>query len=241
ITEAAGDGNILFSVLSSADELLMDMIQKAVASVTAELPVILTAVAAALPQIVLFLGVFLLASVYLTIEYREIGIFLHRTFPNKTSAVLRGLRSSLMSTILLYGRAYTILCLITFVELYIGFRILDIDWAFGASLLGALIDLLPVIGTGTFLLPWAVFELIRGAWYRGIGLVILYIIICVIRQILEPKIVGRNIGLHPLAALFCMYVGMKLFGLAGLFFVPMAAAVVWKYYLNRKTRDGAYV
>ncbi len=228
------EGGILFSVLSSADDLLVTMIGKTVSSVTSKIPAFLTAIAGALPQILLFFGVFLIASVYLTMEYRSIGTFLKNTFPRKTSVVLRGLRSSLVSTILLFGRAYGILCFVTFCELYAGFRILGIDWAFGAAILGAVIDLLPVLGTGTLLLPWAALELIRGELFTGVGLIVLYSIVCVIRQLIEPKIVGKSIGLHPLAALFFMYVGMQLFGLAGLFLLPMAASVIWKYVMERR-------
>lgn len=227
------EDNILVSFLLSVDDILIHTMQKTVSAVTAKIPAFLTAVAAALPKILLFLGVFLLAAVYMTIEYHEIGAFLKKKCPQKTTALLSGLRLSLLSTVWLYLRAYIILCLITFAELYAGFAILGIHWAFGAAALGALIDLLPVFGTGTLLLPWAIFELIRGGWYRGIGLVVLYLIICTVRQILEPKIIGKSIGLHPLAALFFMYTGIKLFGLAGLFLFPMTAAVVWKYFESR--------
>ncbi len=230
------EGGILFTVLSSADDLLVTMIGRTVSAVTARVPAFLTAVAAALPQILLFFAVFLLAAVYLTIEYREIGAFLKNTFPKKTSAVLRGLRSSLVSTVLLFGRAYSILCLVTFCELYIGFRVLGIDWAFGAAVLGAVIDLLPVLGTGTLLLPWAALELIRGELFSGVGLVVLYTVVCVVRQLIEPKIVGKSIGLHPLAALFFMYVGLQLSGIAGLFLFPIAATMIWKYWNVRRTR-----
>lgn len=238
-----GEGdNIVSAVLSSADEIFIGMVQKTVSSVTAKIPALLSAVAAALPQILLFLGVFLLAAVYLTIGYRSVGLFLKKTFPRRTAAVLRGLRSSLVSTILLYGRAYAILCLVTFLELYAGFRVLGVDWALGAAVLGALIDLLPVIGTGTLLLPWAIIELLRRNVFRGVGLVVLYIVICVVRQILEPKIIGKSIGLHPLAALFFLYTGMKLCGIAGLFLFPMTAAIGWNYYSriarNRSGENG---
>ncbi len=228
------NGGILFSVLSSADDLLVTMIGRTVSGVTAKIPAFLTAVAGALPQILLFFGVFLLAAVYLTIEYRALGVYLKQTFPKKTAAVLRGLQSSLVSTVLLFGRAYSILCLLTFCELYVGFRILGVDWAFGAAVLGAIIDLLPVLGTGTLLLPWAVIAFIGGNPVTGVGLIVLYIAVCVVRQLIEPKIVGKSIGLHPLAALFFMYVGMQLFGLAGLFLLPMTAAVVWKSIAERR-------
>jgi predicted PurR-regulated permease PerM len=94
------------------------------------------------------------------------------------------------------------------------------------ALLIALLDILPIVGTGTVLIPWAVISLIVGDYAKGICLLIMYAIITVIRQFIEPKIVGDQVGLHPVATLIAMIVGTKLFGAIGLFGLPISLAII---------------
>ena len=84
------------------------------------------------------------------------------------------------------------------------------------------LDVLPILGVGTVLLPWAVFSFFVHDFNRGIALVVLWAIVTVIRQIAEPKIVGETIGLHPIVTLIGMYVGFKLFSIVGMFIAPTA-------------------
>ena len=228
------DENILIRLFSSFDDLLVEMLQTTLNTVTARIPQIFAKIAAAFPKILLFIGVFLIASVYLTAEYREITRFLTKPLSQKLLRFFRGLKHSLMSTVFLYVRAFFVLSLITLVLLYIGFLIMRVEWAFGIAVLTALVDILPILGTGTVLLPWSVFAFFSGDVVRGIGLLVLYVIVCAVRQTLEPRIIGRNIGLHPLAALCAMYFGIKIFGMVGLFLLPMAVSVYWKYRKREK-------
>ncbi len=234
------ENSILFTLLESADAMLIDVLQSTAASVTAKLSVWVASFLSALPQVFLFITVLLIAAVYFTMEWQEMGVWLTKRFPNKMSRFLGGLKSSLLSTLLLYGRAYFIIILITFSELYIGFLLLDVPYALGAAGLIALIDILPVLGTGSVLIPWSLWSFFNGSIGFGMGLLALYAVISIVRQITEPRIVGKNIGIHPLLALFSMYAGAKLFGLAGLFFLPIAAAAGSKYYEKRiKEKEAA--
>ena len=102
----------------------------------------------------------------------------------------------------------------------------DRDYALLIALLTAIVDILPVLGTGTVRIPWAAAMLILGNFPLGIGLLILYAIITVVRQMLEPRVVGKQIGLYPLVTLVCMFVGTYLFGFVGLFGLPIIATVL---------------
>jgi len=124
--------------------------------------------------------------------------------------------------------------LITFIELALGLSVLRVEGAITIAALIATIDILPVFGTGGVVIPWAIIELIKGNTPFAIGLAVLYVIITVVRNILEPKMVGKQIGLHPLAMLVCMYVGVKLFGFIGLFALPVALVMVKHLYENDK-------
>lgn len=225
---------VFFRFLESADEMLVGALRDAASALTAKLPALLASFIAALPQILLFCAVFLIAAVYITADWKKIGAWLSAHFPGSISALLSGMRSSVLSTLYLYGRAYLILILITFTELYVGFRLLGVSYALGAAAIVAVIDLLPVLGTGTVLIPWALLSFLEGHGMYGVGLLLLYGVISVVRQILEPRIVGKHIGLHPLAALFSMYAGAKLFGLGGLLLFPMGTAVAVRYAEQRQ-------
>ena len=91
----------------------------------------------------------------------------------------------------------------------------------------AVVDILPVLGVGTVLIPWAVIEIIFiKDLYMGIGLAIIYIVVTVIRQITEPKVVAGSLGLPPLAAIVSMYAGFKLLGIFGMIAGPMIALAI---------------
>ena len=90
----------------------------------------------------------------------------------------------------------------------------------------AIIDVLPVLGTGTVLIPWGVILILTGSVGRGIAILALYLIVTVIRQILEPKIIGEYIGLYPLITLISMYAGLQAFGIVGMFLFPITVIIL---------------
>ena len=120
--------------------------------------------------------------------------------------------------------------LLTFSELFIGFLVLRVKYALLLGLLIAVIDILPVLGTGTVLIPWGIAELLFENTALGIGLLVLYAVITVIRNFAEPKIIGRQMGINPLFTLLSMFIGIKLLGFAGVIIFPTALIVTVKYY-----------
>ena len=94
------------------------------------------------------------------------------------------------------------------------------------AILIAVFDILPVLGSGGILVPWAVISLVTGDIFLGVGIAILYVTITVIRNIIEPKIVGRQVGLHPVVTLACMYVGTMVMGILGLFLFPVSMSIL---------------
>lgn len=124
-------------------------------------------------------------------------------------------------------KSYATIIFITFCEVSIGLNILKLIGVYNGgyilviSICTALLDILPVFGTGTVLIPWAVFSLITSNYGLGIGLLVLYALITVIRQILEPHLVAMNVGLPPIATLMGMYLGLQIFGVLGIFILPI--------------------
>ena len=107
-----------------------------------------------------------------------------------------------------------------------GLLFLRIPYAVFIALGIAVFDILPVLGTGGILLPWTVVMLVLGDYPMAVGILLLYIVITVVRNSLEPKIVGKQVGLHPLITLIAMFVGLQLGGLPGLIAAPMSIVIL---------------
>ena len=125
-----------------------------------------------------------------------------------------------------YIRAQLIIMTIVFTILLIGFSILGVKTAVLFAFIIAVIDMIPILGTGTVLLPWAVISLLQSNYKLAVGLVIIYLVVLLTRQLIEPKIVGSQIGLHPLATLLAMYTGYKLIGMFGMILGPITAILI---------------
>lgn len=114
--------------------------------------------------------------------------------------------------------------------LFIGFLLLKVDYAILLAILIALLDALPFFGTGTALMPWAIVKFISGDYQFGLGLLIIYGVSQLVRQLIQPKIVGESIGINPLSSLILMYAGYKLYGVMGMIFsVPIGMIVINLY------------
>lgn len=124
---------------------------------------------------------------------------------------------------------------VTFVILSLGFLILRIPYALVWALGVCLVDAFPVLGTGTVLLPWGLLCLLQGDTPRAVGIVSLYIVVTLTRSALEPKLLGRHLGLDPLVTLMTMYAGFKLWGITGMFFAPILAVIALQVVPSEKT------
>ncbi|HZX20929.1 MAG TPA: AI-2E family transporter, partial [Clostridia bacterium] len=123
-------------------------------------------------------------------------------------------------------KAYFILSFIAFIEMSIGFAILGVDYAIPIATFIALLDFLPLIGVGGILIPWGIYEIIIGQRFVGIGLIVIYIIIYIVRSALEPRVLGKQIGLSSLVTIVAMFVGFKIFGFVGFIIAPMVVIVI---------------
>ena len=183
-------------------------------------------VATSLPGGVLAVLVYLLSCFYLALDGEKllagaIGL----CAPNSQSDI-REMCDTTANALRAYLRAYGLLFLLTLVQLLIGFWIVGVRYAFLVAFVISILDLLPALGAAAVLLPWSALSFASGDVRVGVGLLILAGVVTLTRQIAEPKIVGKSLGLHPLVALVAMYVGLRLFGAVGLVLGPCAAIVV---------------
>lgn len=129
-------------------------------------------------------------------------------------------------------KAYALIITITFTELSLGLFVLQLmgiyesGYIFIIAGITALIDIVPVLGTGTVLVPWALYSLFTGNYSLAIGIIIMYVCITVIRQIIEPKLVAAQLGIPPFATIMSMYIGSRIFGFIGLFLLPITIVMV---------------
>lgn len=129
-----------------------------------------------------------------------------------------------------YFKAQFKIMLILVVIMFVGFEVLQVNFSFLIALGIALLDVLPVFGTGAVLWPWAIIDMITGHYFRAIGLVVMYLICQIVKQILQPKMVGDSIGLNPLATLLFMFIGYRLYGVIGMIiFIPIGMVLINMY------------
>ena len=179
-----------------------------------------------LPGVLFFLLVSLIACFYFAVEYERVRDVILRLLPSRVSERLPAWRRRVFAALKRCLRAYFVLFLLTLVQLSLGFYVLQVAYPFLIALLGAALDILPVLGVGTLLIPWAIFLLITGETLRGVGFLILYVVITIVRQIAEPHLVGKSLGLHPLLMLMAFYVGIKIFGVAGIVWGPLLMLLI---------------
>lgn len=182
----------------------------------------LTSLLLSIPNIIIFVIVSIVSSVFISIDLPKIKNFFIRQIPAKYQVDFIETKDFIVNKILRIIRAYIVILFITFAELYVGFLFLNIQNAFLIAMLVSLLDLLPIIGTATYLVPWGLITIFGGENYAmGIGLIVLAVIISIIREVIQPRIVGSQIGLNPLMTLISIYVGLKIFGIVGLFIMPI--------------------
>lgn len=184
----------------------------------------------AAPSLLISSVVALVASCYIAKDYDGLERFIKAICNEGIYQKFLRVKSIFATNILKIIKGYLILFVITFLELWIGLAVLRVKSAYVWAFLIALVDFLPVLGTGIVVIPWAVYCAFTGNTFLAIGLAVLYIIMVIIRNFIEPKIVSQQIGINPLFTLFSMYLGLKLFGGAGLVIFPLILIVTIKYY-----------
>ncbi len=190
-----------------------------------------------LPSMAFSFLVWMIATVFITADYRRIVNALTRHLPPRAAAVAADLRDLCGGTVKQMARAYLCLMGVTFLELCVGLWLLRVQGAVWIAALIALVDILPVLGVGSVLLPWAGVAALNGDGRFALCLLALYLIITAIRNLLEPRLISRRVGLPPIVTLLCLYVGWTWFGLVGLLFLPFAVTVGVGLY-RRKTKPG---
>ncbi len=178
-----------------------------------------------MPSLLIYIIITLLATLFLVTDRRILSRYIHDILPKKFVRKISNIFKETIVSLSQYLKAQLILLCITFVELLIAFLILKLDYPFTLAVVIALVDALPILGTGTVLIPWGIYSAVMGDMTLAIGLLTTYVIILIVRQLIEPRIVSSNLGVHPFITLISMYIAFKIFGLVGLIIGPVVMVI----------------
>lgn len=182
-------------------------------------------VASGIPGMFIFFIVFLVAVYMFSFSLNTMKASVLFLFEEKSRHQVDELLNNLRKSIFGFLRSQIILSALTYVISLLGLFILGIKYPLAIALLIIVVDLLPILGTGSVLVPWGTYLIITGDIYTGIGLIILFLVITVFRRIVEPKILGDAVGIGALPALISLYVGFKIVGVIGVFIGPLVVII----------------
>lgn len=223
----------LISALEMVLESVLSALKTLVSSLSGSAVNLVSSLAKGVPNLILSLLAMIFSTVFVVADYENISAFAAKYIPQKMKNLLRSIRVYLTDTLFVVIRSYLLIMLLTFTELSIFFSIFGIEYPIVKAAAIAVLDILPILGTGGIMIPWAVISLVLGYTGLGLKLFLIYGIVTVVRNYVEPKIVGTQLGLHPIITLVSMFVGLRLFGFWGLFGLPVGISFLWKQKMDR--------
>jgi len=201
------------SIISNLSNTLMGILNSIVGGAFAT--------AVSLPETLVFILITILATYFISSDKEKINDYIRSQLPESWLNKIITVKNDMFSAIFGYLKAYLIIMSITFVEIFIGLSIIRVRYSLLLALIISIIDILPILGTGTVLIPWSLYSFFTGHIRMGIAILILYVIVTIVRQLIEPKIISHQIGVYPLLTLMAMYAGLKLMGVLGLLLGPL--------------------
>ena len=185
-----------------------------------------------IPTTLVSIVVAIVACCFMTADFESVKRLVLGFFQPDTRTKIVRAKRLLFPSLGKMAKAYGIIITITFCELSLGLFLLtlmgvyDSGYIFVIAILTAIIDIVPVLGTGTVLIPWAVFSLLNANYPLAIGLVVIYACITVIRQIIEPKLVAAQLGIPAFLTIVSMFIGSQIFGVIGIFILPITIVML---------------
>ncbi len=178
-----------------------------------------------LPNFMLMLIIYFVAVFFFSYYLPKIHESFLDLFKPRKREVITVLVGDVKGATIGFLQGQIILSTITFIIAFVGLKLLGINYAAAIALLITIVDILPIVGTGATLGPWGVFLIFTGDYFTGIGILVLWLVILVIRKAIEPHILGNRIGIGPLSTLISIWVGWKAFGIVGILLGPLAVIV----------------
>jgi len=224
----------IVELIDRLSQELFSSLQKAISSFSVMAVRLASTIITRMPSVILSIILMVVSTFFIVLDFDNIISTVLGMMPRKLrETVTQTVNTGVSSVQKILGSYILILCM-SFMELSIGLLLLNIPYAVGIALLIAVMDIMPVLGTGLVLIPWAIIAAILGLYPTAIGVALLYVIMLVVRNIVEPKLVGKQMGLHPVATLISMFLGLEFFGILGLFGFPIALSLYVKMRASSK-------
>ena len=204
------------STLFSSTESLARTLQEWAKSGSVFLLNLLTA----LPRVFIVVVVSVVATLLMSSSYPNVKRFISNLFPSRWHVSAQAISEDLGAAVVGYLRAQAILVSVTALSTIGGLLFIGNRYAVTLGVLAGILDIVPIVGTGILFVPWIVGLFIMGSFGEGLKLLVMWIVTVTVRQFLEPKILSKGIGIHPLPTLISMYVGLQLLGGVGLIVGP---------------------
>ena len=218
----------LLHTLEMAAQSLMSSLKNLISFLSSAALDLISGLATGIPNLILSLLAMIFSTVFLVADYERIADFARKYTPVGVKKVLGKIRIYLTDTLFVVIRSYLIIMALTFTELSLLFTLFGIESAVLKAAVIALLDIMPILGIGGIMIPWGIISLVLGYTKLGLELLLIYVIVTVVRNYVEPKIVGTQLGLHPIITLIAMFIGLRLFGFWGLFGLPVGISFLWK-------------
>ena len=219
-------GNALGIDVGAVKEAMKGLAVSLAGSLASGISSLLASLASGLPSFAVSAVVYFLTVLYLSGDFYGTNKSVLALFDERTSSLISQAKKRFISGCAAYIKAYLTIGLFSFTQLYFALTVMRIPYSFSIALLIALLDLLPLVGMAAAVIPWALWCAATGDISTFIGLAVTLGVMSVTRQIIEPKVVGNFIGLHPLVSLVSVCVGLKLMGVAGMILFPVGVRVL---------------
>ncbi|MDQ6418323.1 sporulation integral membrane protein YtvI [Paenibacillus sp. LHD-117] len=210
--------------VATLEEYLMSL-TNTITSMVGKLSTTIVGFASTLPGMFIFFIVFLVAVYMFSFSLNTMKASVLSFFEESSRPQVDQMLNNLRKSIFGFLRSQIILSGMTYIVSLIGLLILGIKYPMAIALVIIIVDIMPILGTGSVLVPWASYLILTGDIFTGVGLIVLFLVITVFRRIVEPKILGDSVGIGALPALISLYVGFKLVGVIGVFIGPLIVII----------------
>lgn len=222
--------NISPEFSAKAEEMLVKTTEEILRKAGDTATNVLANVAKNAPTILFNTAISIVACSYIAKDYDKLLKFFKNLFGAKIFENAVRIKLILVNSVFKILKGYLKLAFITFIVLVAVFWFINVKWFVFIALIVSFVDLLPVLGTGTVLVPWGIIDVISGDIKRGIIILLTFLAITLLKNFLEPKIIARQVGINPLFMLISIFIGFKFFGFFGMFLVPITLVVLYEFY-----------
>ncbi|MBR3355194.1 MAG: sporulation integral membrane protein YtvI [Oscillospiraceae bacterium] len=219
-------GPTIGSILEATADNILVSVGNIVSNMSVKFVSITTSLVTNLPGLLMKFLMIIISTYFISFDYDAVVGFIKNQMNAKTLDYCEHFKNHFIQTIGKYLYSYAIILFITFIELSILFTIAKVNRPVLIAFAVALFDIMPIVGTSTVMIPWMIIDIVTKNYKQAIILAIGFIIMQIVRQFTEPRVVGKRVGLNPVLALICMYVGLRRFGILGMFGIPITLVVL---------------